>query len=135
LRRRSRPAKPSVFETSSGRARCKRGDVAERVHPALIEAAAQRVSPQAVRHRWNGFRTLSRGGPALIARAQEVIVDLIRVLFAVLLPPLGVFMQERLGKRFWINVLLTMLGYIPGIIHAVYVIMRYEPERRLSHGS
>jgi uncharacterized membrane protein YqaE (UPF0057 family) len=24
-----------------------------------------------------------------------------------------------------INILLTILGYIPGIIHAVYIIMRY----------
>jgi len=29
------------------------------------------------------------------------------------------------GKQFWINVLLTILGYIPGIIHAVWVIAKY----------
>ena len=54
-------------------------------------------------------------------------MDFVRLLFAIFIPPLGVFMQERLGKRFWINLVLTMLGYIPGIIHAVYVILRYEP--------
>lgn len=54
-------------------------------------------------------------------------MDFIRILFAILLPPVGVFMQERLGKRFWINLVLTMLGYIPGIVHAVYVILRHEP--------
>ncbi len=51
-------------------------------------------------------------------------MDLIRILVAVLLPPLGVFMQEGIGKQFWINVLLTLLGYLPGIVHAVYVIAR-----------
>lgn len=60
-------------------------------------------------------------------------MDVIRIFFSLLLPPLGVFMQERLGRRFWINVVLTLFGYIPGIIHAAYVIMRYEPRRRLSH--
>jgi uncharacterized membrane protein YqaE (UPF0057 family) len=30
-----------------------------------------------------------------------------------------------LGKHFWINVLLTILGYIPGIIHAIWVISKY----------
>ncbi|MBA3472594.1 MAG: YqaE/Pmp3 family membrane protein [Rubrobacter sp.] len=30
-----------------------------------------------------------------------------------------------MGKQFWINVLLTILGYIPGIIHAVWVIAKY----------
>lgn len=58
-------------------------------------------------------------------------MDLIRLVFAFLLPPLGVFLQERLSKRFWINVVLTMLGYLPGIVHAVYVILKYEPRRRL----
>lgn len=51
-------------------------------------------------------------------------MDLVRILIAILLPPLGVFMQEGLGKQFWINVLLTLLGYIPGIVHAVWIIAR-----------
>jgi len=49
-------------------------------------------------------------------------MDLFRILIAILLPPLGVFLQEGLGKHFWINILLTILGYIPGIVHAVYII-------------
>lgn len=58
-------------------------------------------------------------------------MDPLRILVAIILPPVGVLMQEGLRKRFWINVVLTMLGYIPGIIHAVYVILKYEPRRRL----
>ena len=50
--------------------------------------------------------------------------DLVRILCAVFLPPLGVFLQVGIGKDFWINLLLTFLGYIPGIIHAVWVIAR-----------
>ena len=50
--------------------------------------------------------------------------DVLRVLLAILLPPLGVFLQEGLKAQFWINVILTLLGYIPGIIHAVWVILR-----------
>ena len=51
-------------------------------------------------------------------------MDLIRILIAILLPPLGVFLQVGLGKDFWINILLTLLGYFPGIIHAVWIIAR-----------
>jgi uncharacterized membrane protein YqaE (UPF0057 family) len=61
--------------------------------------------------------------------ALHARMDIVRILVAVLLPPLGVFLQEGLGKRFWINVLLTMLGYLPGVAHAVYVIARYDPRR------
>ena len=52
-------------------------------------------------------------------------MDVRRIVAAILLPPLGVFLQVGLGKHFWINVLLTILGYIPGIIHAVWVIAKY----------
>jgi uncharacterized membrane protein YqaE (UPF0057 family) len=48
--------------------------------------------------------------------------DLIRLVLAVLLPPLGVFTQVGFGLHFWLNILLTLLGYIPGIIHAVWII-------------
>ena len=29
-----------------------------------------------------------------------------------------------IGLQFWLNILLTLLGYIPGIIHAVWIILR-----------
>lgn len=51
-------------------------------------------------------------------------MDLIRIIVAILLPPLGVFLQVGIGKHFWINIVLTLLGYIPGIVHAVYIIAR-----------
>jgi uncharacterized membrane protein YqaE (UPF0057 family) len=51
-------------------------------------------------------------------------LDLIRIIFAILLPPLGVFLQVGIGPQFWLNILLTILGYIPGIIHAVWIIAR-----------
>ena len=54
---------------------------------------------------------------------QERIMDIIRLLCAIFVPPLGVFLQVGLGRDFWINVLLSLLGYIPGIIHAVYIIL------------
>ena len=37
-------------------------------------------------------------------------MDLLRLVIAILLPPLGVFLQVGIGKHFWINILLTLLG-------------------------
>lgn len=51
-------------------------------------------------------------------------MDLVRIVVAILLPPLGVFLQVGIGKHFWLNILLTLLGYIPGIVHTVYIIAR-----------
>lgn len=50
--------------------------------------------------------------------------DFIRIIIAILLPPVGVALQTGLNKDFWINVVLTLLGYFPGIIHAVYIIAK-----------
>ncbi len=51
-------------------------------------------------------------------------MDFVRILCAIFIPPLGVFLQVGIGTDFWINLLLTFLGYIPGVIHAVWVIAR-----------
>lgn len=51
-------------------------------------------------------------------------MDLIRIILSVIIPPVGVFLQEGLGKHFWINLILTLLGYIPGLVHAVWIITR-----------
>lgn len=51
-------------------------------------------------------------------------MDVVRILLAIILPPLGVFMQVGLGLHFWLNILLTLLGYVPGIIHAIWVVLR-----------
>ncbi|MBU0971819.1 MAG: YqaE/Pmp3 family membrane protein [Proteobacteria bacterium] len=51
-------------------------------------------------------------------------MELIKILISIILPPLGVFMQVGIGKHFWLNILLTLLGYIPGIVHAIWVIAK-----------
>lgn len=50
--------------------------------------------------------------------------DLLAIILAVFLPPVGVLIKEGLNIQVLINVLLTIFGYIPGVIHALYVILR-----------
>ena len=51
-----------------------------------------------------------------------IMVDGCRLLFSILIPPLGVFFKVGLGGQFWLNIFLTILGYVPGLIHAIWVI-------------
>lgn len=51
-------------------------------------------------------------------------MDIIRLICAIFFPPLGVYLQVGLTSQFWLNILLTLLGYVPGIIHAVWIILR-----------
>jgi uncharacterized membrane protein YqaE (UPF0057 family) len=55
---------------------------------------------------------------------SEAILDIVRILLSILLPPVGVFLQVGIGLQFWLNILLTLCGYIPGIIHAIWIILR-----------
>lgn len=50
-------------------------------------------------------------------------MDIVRIIFAIVFPPLGVALQVGFKGAFWLNVLLTILGFIPGIVHALYVIL------------
>jgi uncharacterized membrane protein YqaE (UPF0057 family) len=49
--------------------------------------------------------------------------DVLKIILAILIPPLGVALEVGLGVHFWINVVLTILGYLPGIVHAIFVIV------------
>ncbi|KAH7132664.1 hypothetical protein B0J11DRAFT_522254 [Dendryphion nanum] len=51
--------------------------------------------------------------------------DIIKIFFAIFIPPLGVFLERGCNADFLINILLTVLGYIPGIIHALYIILKF----------
>lgn len=50
------------------------------------------------------------------------MLNLLRILISILLPPLGIFLKVGIGMHFWINIVLTICGYFPGVIHAVYII-------------
>ena len=51
-------------------------------------------------------------------------MDPVRLILAVLLPPLAVFLAEGASQRFWIDCVLTLLGWLPGVLFAVYVLMK-----------
>ena len=55
---------------------------------------------------------------------KESTKDFWRIVLSVILPPVGVFLQVGFGLHFWLNILLTLLGYIPGLLHAIWIITR-----------
>jgi uncharacterized membrane protein YqaE (UPF0057 family) len=55
-------------------------------------------------------------------------MDILRIVLAIILPPLAVFLTVGLGLHFWINIALTILGVIPGMIHALWVIVKKKEQ-------
>jgi len=55
---------------------------------------------------------------------EEQNTDLLALIVSIFLPPVGVLLKEGFGVQLVINIILTLLGYIPGIVHALYIILR-----------
>ncbi len=55
-------------------------------------------------------------------------MGIIKVIAAILLPPLGVFLAMGVSQALLINILLTLLGWIPGIIHALWIISKQSEQ-------
>lgn len=49
--------------------------------------------------------------------------QILAIIFAILIPPLGVFIyQQRITTKFWISLLLTLLFWLPGAIYSLLVV-------------
>ncbi|TFK90118.1 UPF0057-domain-containing protein [Polyporus arcularius HHB13444] len=61
-----------------------------------------------------------------MAKVVSPTSDVILYFLALFIPPLTVFFKRGLAADFWINILLWIFGWIPGVIHAWYIISRSE---------
>ena len=48
---------------------------------------------------------------------------IIEVILAFFIPPAAVAIKEGLSKTFWLNLVLTLIFFIPGMIHALLVVV------------
>ncbi len=50
-------------------------------------------------------------------------MDILKIILAIFLPPVAAFLQVGLTAHFFINIVLTILGGLPGIIHALWLVV------------
>lgn len=48
-------------------------------------------------------------------------MSILTIILNIIFPPLGVALAKGAGKDLVINIILTLLGFLPGVIHAFYV--------------
>lgn len=51
-------------------------------------------------------------------------MSILEIILAIILPPVPVVLRFGLSGKFWLNVLLTLIGWLPGVIHAFYVLSK-----------
>lgn len=49
-----------------------------------------------------------------------------KLLLGLILPPVGIFLTYGVGPTLFINIGLTLLGWLPGSIHAVWAISKFN---------
>ncbi len=53
-------------------------------------------------------------------------MKLVHLILGILIPPVGVFLTFGISSTLFINIALTLLGWIPGSIHAVWAIAKQD---------
>lgn len=78
----------------------------------------KRTRVKEVKKELKAYKTAKKAG-------KEADTDtLLLVILAILLPPLAVYLYEgEINNRFWISLILTLLGWLPGIIYALVLIL------------
>lgn len=51
-------------------------------------------------------------------------MGILQIIASIVLPPLGVFLTMGVSQALLINIVLTLLGWVPGIIHALWLISK-----------
>jgi len=49
---------------------------------------------------------------------------LLLIIIAILLPPLAVGLKEGVGGHLFLNIILWLLFYVPGLLHALWILLR-----------
>ena len=52
------------------------------------------------------------------------MTDVLRIVIAIFLPPVAAFLTVGLKLHFWLNLILTLLFFIPGVIHALWLVVK-----------
>ncbi|KZT51526.1 UPF0057-domain-containing protein [Calocera cornea HHB12733] len=61
-----------------------------------------------------------------MAQPASSTSDVLLYFIAIFVPPAAVFFKRGIAADFWINILLWILGWIPGVLHAWWIISKYE---------
>ncbi len=58
------------------------------------------------------------------------MVNVLRIVLAIFLPPVAAFLTVGIKLHFWLNLILTLLFFIPGVIHALWLVVEKAEHTR-----
>lgn len=108
------------------------------IHAAILPPAADKTEAQ-IKEAVNEFNTLSKAEKKERVTKVKTAVQqykanlkngeriddnkLLAIIFAILIPPVGVVLYEnKVTTKFWISLLLTFIFWLPGMIYSLLVV-------------
>lgn len=59
----------------------------------------------------------------MVNHRKEARMQIVKIICCLFLPPVAAYLQVGVTKHFWINIVLTLLGGLPGVIHAFWLVL------------
>jgi len=51
-------------------------------------------------------------------------MDILRIILAIIIPPVAAFMTVGFSLHFFLNIVLWLFGLVPGMIHALWLVVK-----------
>ncbi len=51
-------------------------------------------------------------------------MNIIHIISAIFLPPVAAFLTVGIALLFWLNLILTLFFFVPGMIHALWLVVK-----------
>ena len=48
---------------------------------------------------------------------------ILKIILCFFLPPVAAYLQVGVTTHFWINIIATLLGGVPGVVHALWLVL------------
>ncbi|GAV08729.1 hypothetical protein RvY_18383 [Ramazzottius varieornatus] len=84
----------------------------------LLTPSCKHFQSASIRHFDISYRRESHRHKGSRMEGSQILAAII----SIFIPPLGVAIYKGITRDFWINLLLTILFFIPGLVHALYLI-------------
>lgn len=59
----------------------------------------------------------------MLRKEIKKIMKIVKIILAIFLPPIAAVMQVGVSTHFWINIILTLFGVLPGMAHALWLVL------------
>ena len=60
----------------------------------------------------------------MVVYASQINYEVLKLFLVFILPPWAVYLETGWSRTFWLNLLLTLLGFYPGLLHGVFVFLK-----------